>query len=230
MSKASYKKWKLHAETRIIATYTETGVRNDMGGVPVVVIKDPRGFTWEASAINGRLSSLTLIPWGDQIIDQRALRNIPLGYIEEAALSAVYELDKFLAPVERNGKVYENMTPLDVALDSVGRMPGEIEMRGEPPSLKEFSDAWKKTPQRVIQPDAEGVPELITRRLALARRFYKSIWTIDKWTRAARDAGLISPPIKQNKTKPKTSDDATSDTPKRTEKKMNKKDGENNDR
>jgi len=195
MKRASYKQWHLRVDTRTMYRYSETGERSEQTGVPVVVISgDYRGFVWEASARDGRLASLAICPVGDAVLDQRALRNIPLGYIEEAAVSAAIEIDEYLAPVERDGELYLSVAPVSEALDNAARQPGEVRMRGDSPPLQEFAAAWRATPPFVTIPDADGVPQRISRRDALARKFYKSKSSIDKWTRAARDSGHLAEP------------------------------------
>lgn len=213
MSKATYKGWKLRIELRSMPRLSQTGEAEQVEGVPVVIITDPRGFVWEATAHEGRLSSLTMHPFGSSVIDQKALRNIPLGYIEEAAITAVRKVDTELAPIERDGKTYTNVTPVSEVLEVASLEQGEVVMSHEPPSHEEFARAWRETPDVAFVPGEKGAPLRVTRRMALANRFHKSKYTIDKWTRAAREAGLLEWPAGKTPAQPRQ---------------FNKKNGESN--
>ncbi|UMG94151.1 hypothetical protein [Nocardioides sp. TF02-7] len=138
---------------------------------PVVRVKDPRGWTWEVTTDGDRITSLTVL--GE--VTQEALRVIPLGYLRDVATGYLRQLDTANA---------QGLALTD-ALGMADHEP-EVRVSGEAPSAGEFAEAWLNTPATEVR---EGKRR--TRRQALAERYGVTPFAVDKWTRAARDAGLI---------------------------------------
>src|SRR5690606_23437395 len=130
------------------------------------------GWQWEVTAEGQRLTSLTI---RGHNVDQAALRLPPLGYLREVATTYLHKVEE----------AQEDGIPLDAALDEANQEPGEVRVRSDPPTPEEFAEAWRATP-----PAETRARERVTRRQALAERYHVTVHAVDKWTRAARDAGL----------------------------------------
>lgn len=170
----SYRKWTVRGYMRPVIEWTSEGVPFSPGHTePVVVVFDPRGWEWHVTTEDGRLTSLVM---KGENVDQRALRTVPVSYLREVA-------ETYLGHVER---AVADGIPLADALTDAEADPGQARVKGDPPTPEEFAAAWRETPASQTRPDGRT-----TRRQALAERWSVTVYTVDKWTRAARDAGLI---------------------------------------
>jgi hypothetical protein len=172
----SYQRWTVRGYMRRVVEWTSQGVPFDAGySEPVVVVFDPRGWEWQVTAEDGRVTSLTV---RGERVDAKAMRVVPLSYLSEVGAT-------YLGHVEQ--AVREGI-PLSDALDDANLEAGQVRLSGDTPTPKEFAESWHAT-KSVELPDGKRV----TRRQHLAESWQVSPYTIDKWTRAARDAGLIPP-------------------------------------
>jgi hypothetical protein len=173
---------------RPVIGWTKNGELFNVGhSEPVVAVLDAGGHEWHVTVEagpNGKpvLTSLTIRGPG---LTPAGLRQVPLGYLTEAASG-------YIAEVERQ---FQGGAPLGDALDIAASAPGGLRLRGEPPTPEEFAERWNATASLVI---VRG--ERLARRQALADFYGVTVWTVDKWSRAARDQGLIS---KQTKGSPR---------------------------
>ena len=168
----SYETWKVGGYMRPVIEWTGDGEPVNAGySEPVVVVFDPRGWEWHVTAEGDKLTSLTVR--GE--IDQAALRLVPLRSLQEVATA-------YLGHVQQ---AVSKGLPLADAL-SDAEHESEVRVSDKPPSPTEFTKAWDATPVAEVRGG-----QRITRRRALADRYSVTVYTIDKWTRAARDNGLI---------------------------------------
>lgn len=159
-------------------TWTSEGERVETGGTEeVVTVYDPRGWTWEVVLTDDH-SEIDWLGVSGRI-DQNALRTIPLGYLREVAAD-------YLRKVELK---HEDGFALWAARLESEVDPGDFSKRGDPPTPEEFAAQWNATPKATFVNS-----ERVTRRAALAERYNVTVYAIDKWTRQARDAGLIKEP------------------------------------
>lgn len=172
--KRSYQTWTVRGYMRRVMEWTSDGVPIPAGySEPVVVVFDPRGWEWHVTADGDRITSLTV---RGEHVDSKALRVVPLGYLAEVART-------YLGDVERADR--EGL-PLSAALDGANADPGQVRLSGDAPTPEAFAEVWNKTPAVELRSG-----ERMTRRQRLADLWHVSPYAIDKWTRAARDAGLI---------------------------------------
>lgn len=161
---------------------------------PVVVVSDPRGWSWEITAENGQLTSVTVRPATGAHLDQRALSLVPVGYLRDVATT-------YLNDVER---AFDEGMRIEDAFREADRARGEVVTPDGSPSSEEFAEAWRATGRAEI---TERGTARIPRRDALAERYGVSVYAIDKWTKRARDLGLIEPvPGKRRGRRPETTD------------------------
>lgn len=170
----------------------------------VAVISDESGWCWEVVVDGGRVTALTVRPPEGERVSPRALTGAPLGWLRDAAASYWREVDAAMA--ERGDAI--NVSSASDAIVSVG---GAIEPSVGRPTPEDFASAWKATPVRHLR---DG--NWVTRREALRRRYRRpngsavALATIDKWTREARDLGLIEP-ARTGKPRVSSSTDSPSD-------------------
>jgi hypothetical protein len=114
-----------------------------------------------------RITSLTV---SGERVDAKALSTVPLRHLAQVAAAFLGEADK----------AFTEGAPVSAAFDGAGADPGRVR-RHTGPSPEEFARSWL---------------EVTTgeRRKRLADRWGVGVYTIDKWTRTARDRGLIPPP------------------------------------
>lgn len=162
-----------------------TGAVND-----AVVIHDDNGTRYElilnttGTTEVERLVSLTITT--RQGIGRELLTAVPLATLQAVAEQAVLQVSK------ADG---DGLPRWEARL--AGHM-GAGEVRDRTPTPEEFAAAWNSIPARLIGPDSG---ESITRREQLADSFGVTPWAIDKWSRRARDLGLIA---KQRPGRPRT--------------------------
>lgn len=153
----------------------------------MAVIADPLGWTWEVVVGDDRIEAVTVRPAPGRRLDQHVMKGTPLGYLRDAAISYWRAVDAELA--DPSGAI--NVTPVDAAMAAVD---GDAARFVGKPTVAEFAEVWARTERN---PVING--KVTTRRDALARYFRRpdgtavSLATIDSWTRAAREAGLIDP-------------------------------------
>lgn len=170
----SYQRWTVRGYTRPEMDW-DGDVRFRTGGTEtVVVIFDPRGWRWDVTADFHGLKEVTVASTAGKRVHQASMRLPPLGYLHEAAWTYIQDVEK-----DRDGGY-----PLHSALE--GADSDHVRLRGDPPSLETFAAAWLEATTAKFR-DGKRVP----RRQVLAARFHVSVYAIDKWTRAARDAGLL---------------------------------------
>ena len=170
----SYEKWSVRSYSRKQGEWTglqrfETEVYDQ-----VVVVNDPRGWTWEVVLKPDHTAIQWLSISGR--IDQNALRSVPLKYLLEVAADYLRKLDT----------EYEAGLTLLEAREFAATEPGEFEISGDPPTAEQFAAKWHSTPESTFE---DG--KRVTRRWALKKHYNVSVFAIDKWTRKARDAGLL---------------------------------------
>lgn len=174
--------------TRRATDWTSEGERFDLGFTePVVRIEARDGRVWELILSGGEVTEVTV---KGPALDQAAIVNgVPMDTLTRVARA-------HLAAVESHREVEGDITPLAVSL-----LAGSGPARTGTPTLEEFAEAWHDTPE--FQEDPE-TGELLSKRQSLARRWSDevSVYAIDKWTREARQRGLI-PPVKGGKRGPK---------------------------
>ncbi|HEY4237411.1 MAG TPA: hypothetical protein VGM45_08760 [Gaiellaceae bacterium] len=146
----------------------------------VVMVSDPRGWTWEVTGDGDRLTSLTVIPHPGVRLDQKALALVPVGYLHDVAA-------RYLAIVER---AVDDGMRIEDALREADRAAGEVVTTDDAPTSEDFAAAWVSTPEVGV---GERGTKRTGRRQALADRYGVSVFTIDSWTRRARVEGLIPP-------------------------------------
>lgn len=179
----SYQRWQVRGYTRPRMDWTADGEPFHMEGEPderVTVVFDPRGWRWEVTTEpdeRGREQVRSLTVFGGKV-DQEALRAVPLRDLADAAAGHWAKFDANRA----------DGMDMHTAHVLARAESGQVRLPGDPPHLHEFAAAWHETPARTI---VEG--ESTARRDALAVRFGVTVHAVDKWTRAARDAGLIEP-------------------------------------
>lgn len=182
----SYEQWDVSGYTRPVFDQDPSGEWWPTGEQErVAVVSDPNGWLWEVVIEGERIASLTVRPPRGSRLTQRTLSATALGYLRDVATT--YWRDVDAATADAGDAV--NVTPLADAL-----MGASGEAQTGKPTPEEFAQAWLDTPTRQIV-GRERLP----RRKALTRRFLRpdgtavSEATIDKWTREARDLGLIEP-------------------------------------
>lgn len=176
MTQPSYKRWTVSSYPRPAMDVDANGVPFRTGVTELVTVVEDGPYRYEVtlSPDGSELASLS-IEGGP--IDQKLMRAIPLGYLTEVARGQAANVGQMV-----EGEGYS----VQLATELARTEPGSIRRKGDPPALEEFAQAWKSIPGSAL---VGGVR--VTRRKALADRFGAAESTIDKWTRAARDAGLI---------------------------------------
>lgn len=176
---------------RPVTQWTQAGEPFTPGySEPVVRIEGLNGRAWELTMDGDRVTSLA--SFDSRGITTDTLTHTPLETLKSVAKAHLRQLDT----------AYSASSTLTHALDDASAPPGYA--RNSLPTVAEFAEAWKSTPARVLD-DATG--ETLTRRQALHKRWDTevTIYAIDKWTREARNRGLI-PPAKGNKRGRKTAE------------------------
>jgi len=159
---------------------------------PVVVVSDPRGWSWEITADAGQLASVTVRPAPGVVLDQRALSLVPVGYLRDVAIT-------YLADVER---AWNEGMRIEDALREADRARGEVMTVDGSPTPEAFAAAWQAVGRAEITDRGTG---RIPRREALADRYGVTVYAIDKWTKRARALGLLEPvPGQRRGRRPKT--------------------------
>lgn len=147
----------------------------------VVAVFDPRGQWWETTVVDGALTSLTVRKIGGGGLDKRAMTGVPFDYLRQTAMAY---LERYR--VAREGDemtLADALATVDASFDG-----GDLRLRDDPPRLEEFAQAWREAGERHTATGRKA-----SRRDILASRYKRTVYTIDKWIRAARDAGLIPP-------------------------------------
>ncbi|HTL42309.1 MAG TPA: hypothetical protein VL294_12635 [Pseudolysinimonas sp.] len=155
----------------------------------VAVVTDPKGWTYEVVAENGRIEALTLRPPPGIKVTQRMLSGVPHGYLRDVAASYWRDVDDNLASPP--GTV--NVTPLTAALDAAS---GEVGPFVGKPNMQDFARIWNATPARRFNST--------TRKWEYRRAVLQTLYrrpngssvgpdTISAWTKEARDKKLIPP-------------------------------------
>lgn len=183
----SYEQWEVSGYMRPVIEWTNDGQMVRTGEQePVVVVFDPRGWTWHVVIRQGRLVSLTIE--GGAVTDS-VLDRTPLGYLRDVATTYAEHVESAAA----------EGIPLSDALDLARRGGGEVRVRREKPSVEDFARQWLATePSLDVQTGKRTPP-----RVLLAQHYGVSVHAIDKWTRAARDQGLLP---KKQRGRPRTTE------------------------
>jgi hypothetical protein len=170
----SYQTWTVRGYLRPVVDWDSDGVPFAVGySEPVVVVFDPRGWEWHVTMEGGIMTSFTVRGHTDskaRPINAKALSAAPLHHLSKVAAA-------FLGEVEH---AFAEDSPLPEAFDAANADPGAVRRSDDRPRLEEFARVWLATPAG-------------ERRKHLAKRFGVSPFMVDKWTRAARDAGLLPP-------------------------------------
>lgn len=125
---------------------------------------------------DGQIRELTIS--GVEPVTPEVLRMVPTSYLAAAARG---HLEAYREGLAQDGH--------EVALTDAGEVAeSHLRKRSGPPSPEEFADQWHRTAPSVITADGQR----ITRRQALADHYGVTPWAIDKWSRRARDQGLIT--------------------------------------
>ncbi len=142
----------------------------------VVEITEPNGWQWHLVVKDGQGLDFRMVDTGTRPVGRDDLRHVPLADLVKIA--AVFQ--------ERVGNEFADSARLGDALELAAIEPGEVRLSDDSPAAEEFARAWLSIPRVTV----EGVP----RRDALAERYGVTVWAIDKWTRKARERGLIPEP------------------------------------
>ncbi len=181
MAHDSYKRWQVTGYRRDVIDYDQDGTAFPTGARETVsvIIDGPRRFEVVLDQ-DGQISELTISGGGP--VTPEVLRRVPVSYLADAARGIENSFEE--------GKDDGLSDAAAIATIGVaGVDEGESDPgRDGPPTPEEFASAWHRTPASIIT--AEG--KRVTRRQALANQFSVTVWTVDKWSRAARDRGLIS--------------------------------------
>lgn len=185
MTQPSYKRWRVSGYDRPARDQdAQTGEWFATRETEPVVIIEDGDRTYEVtvgvdSKGEPRLTSLAIS--GAALINQDALRSTPLSYLAEAALG-------YLRRVAQGRD--EGLRAAD-AHEAAGADEGGVRLPGDAPTAEEFAARWLATPAFEQVPGPDGGLRRVSRREALAEHYGRTVWAVDKWSRAAREAGLI---------------------------------------
>lgn len=163
-----YRNWKVRGYKRTERDVDGTAVVDD-----VVEITEPGGWQWHLVVRDGQVLDFRMVGSQRRPVDAKALVHVPLSDLARMA-------ETF------HGRVLSEFTDgtrLEDALEVAEIEPGEVRLGDDSPTVEEFARAWLSIPGTTV----DGTP----RREALAERFGVTPWAIDKWTRRARERGLI---------------------------------------
>lgn len=173
----SIDKWQISGYFRRAYDYVEGGGEPvPLGGLEVVTVAhDPRGMEWHVT-LNEDRSALASVEVRGRI-DQASLRSVSLSYLLSVAVSHAKRLDQ----------VYdEGGWRLEDALEEAKE--NRPRPQGDAPTIEEVARVWNETPSTVFIKEGQTK----SRREYLAEDlWYVSPTTVDRWTRKAREAGLI---------------------------------------
>lgn len=147
---------------------------------PVIFVSDPRGWSWEVTAEEGQLTSITVRPARGATLDQRAMSLVPVGYLLDVAKT-------YLEDVQR---AWDEGMRVEDAFREADRARGEVVTSDGSPSPEAFAEEWRSLGRVEV---GNAGTKRTPRRDALADRYGVTVYTIDKWTKRARELGLIKP-------------------------------------
>lgn len=180
MNRRSYERWAVTPYQREARRFDpDADALIPWGPEDVVFISDPRGWSWEVVLTPDRRAIESLTIHGT--VTAEVLKATPVGYLVEVAASALARRDAAMSPPGAH---------LDDAMREAASAPGMVALEGDPPTLEAFAQVFEACPPFLVTADGTR----ITRRVQLAQQFGVSKYAVDKWTRKARDAGLIAPP------------------------------------
>ena len=166
---------------------------------PRVRIDDPRAgwavtVTLDLAGERARLTSLVVEIDDRDPIDTARLSSLPLRTITEVAAAHV---DRFRANRAELDVSEAGDDGADLFADyaaaaeaSTGRT-GRVLQRRQRPPLDQFAKVWLSA-KRSLNPTADG--RNLPKREWLANHYGVNVQTVDKWTKAARDADLLPRP------------------------------------
>ncbi|WIY83020.1 hypothetical protein [Propionimicrobium sp. PCR01-08-3] len=151
---------------------------NLIGNDSVVQITEPQsGWQWHIVLTPDRKAiadfRIRNIGRPQLVVDTDALAQVPLRDLVDMA--KVY--------LSRVDTEFTDGQPVFLALTLAELEPGEARIDGMP-TPEEYAAAWQELGPQTVS----GIP----RRDALAARYGVTVWTIDKWTKNARQRGLIA--------------------------------------
>lgn len=171
--KKAYERWTVRGVLRESLSWTRDGTPFPDGRELVVNIYDPGdGTTVEIELAADRESIASLRLDDNRGISGRTLERLPIPLLLDVAQTYYRAVDHYL----RTDKL-----DLPQAIALADRNPGEVESSTARPTALEFATEWKQVASKLKR----------GHRDALAARYGVSKPTIDKWTREARDRGLI---------------------------------------
>ncbi|QCV88881.1 hypothetical protein FEZ32_11440 [Acidipropionibacterium jensenii] len=165
MSHDSYRDFKVSGFSREVRSRDRDGNYSTLGEQELVTVVEVGQRCFEVVlGDDGQIVELLIT--GGEPVTPDIVRNLPISFLREAA--------RGYAETHRGERTRA------VEADR----PRE---RSGPPSPAAFADQWHRTPSSVITAGGKRV----TRRQALADHYSVTPWAVDKWSRVARDAGLI---------------------------------------
>lgn len=167
---------------------------------PRVTISDDRaGWTAAVTVTDdatGRavLTSLTVELDDRSPIDQQRLSLVPLRTVCEVAAAHIdYALANRANTIvsEAGDESAERFADYAAAADASTRRTGAALQRQRRPPLEEFAEVWKSLHRLNVDPTNPDGPKIGKREWLQKHYGVKADKTIDRWTRAARDAGHL---------------------------------------
>jgi hypothetical protein len=169
---------------------------------PRVTISDDRAG-WTAAVTvtddtSGRavLTSLTVELDDRSPIDQQRLSLVPLRTVCEVAAAHIdYALanraNMLTGPGYEDDDGRDRFADYAAAADASTRRTGAALQRQRRPPLEEFAEVWKSLHRLNVDPTNPDGPKIGKREWLQKHYGVKADKTIDRWTRAARDAGHL---------------------------------------